>query len=133
MSGVFRVGEEAYDDFMGRYSVRLAPLFADFAGVREGDRALDVGAGTGALAAELQRRGARVTAAEPSPSSPRRYVSGSTTSTRRRPKSCRSRTVPSTSRSRSSSSHSWPMRRAASRRWRGSPHRRRLHVGHAGA
>ena len=44
MSGVFRVGEEAYNDFMGRYSVRLAPLFADFAGVREGDRALDVGA-----------------------------------------------------------------------------------------
>jgi SAM-dependent methyltransferase len=67
VSGVFRVGEEAYDDFMGRYSVRLAPLFADFAGVRDGDRALDVGAGTGALTAELQRRGALVTAAEPSP------------------------------------------------------------------
>lgn len=67
MSGVFRVGEEAYDDFMGRYSVRLAPLFADFAGVRDGDRALDVGAGTGALTAELQRRGALATAAEPSP------------------------------------------------------------------
>lgn len=67
MSGVFRVGEEAYDDFMGRYSVRLAPLFADFAGVREGDRVLDVGAGTGALTAELQQRGARVTAVEPSP------------------------------------------------------------------
>ena len=66
MSGVFSVGEEAYDDFMGRYSVRLAPLFADFAGVREGDRALDVGAGTGALSGELQRRGARVTAVEPS-------------------------------------------------------------------
>jgi SAM-dependent methyltransferase len=46
--------------------VRLAPLFADFAGVREGDRTLDVGAGTGALTAELQRRGALVTAAEPS-------------------------------------------------------------------
>jgi SAM-dependent methyltransferase len=67
VSGVFRVGEEAYDDFMGRYSVRLAPLFADFAGARDGDRALDVGAGTGALTAELQRRGALVTAAEPSP------------------------------------------------------------------
>lgn len=67
MSGVFRVGEEAYNDFMGRYSVRLAPLFADFAGVREGDRALDVGAGTGALSSELLRRGALVTAAEPSP------------------------------------------------------------------
>jgi ubiquinone/menaquinone biosynthesis C-methylase UbiE len=67
MSGVFSVGEEAYDDFMGRYSVRLAPLFADFAGVREGDRALDVGAGTGALTTELQRRGALATAVEPSP------------------------------------------------------------------
>lgn len=66
MSGVFQIGEDAYDDFMGRYSVRLAPLFADFAGVGEGDRALDVGAGTGALTGELLRRGASVTAAEPS-------------------------------------------------------------------
>jgi len=67
MSGMFRVGDAAYDDFMGRYSVRLAPLFADFAGVRDGDRALDVGAGTGALTAELRRRGAIATAVEPSP------------------------------------------------------------------
>lgn len=67
MSGVFHVGDEAYDDFMGRYSVRLAPLFAEFAGVHEGQRALDVGAGTGALTAELARRGATAVAAEPSP------------------------------------------------------------------
>jgi SAM-dependent methyltransferase len=67
MSGVFRVGDDAYDNFMGRYSVRLAPLFADFAGVREGQRALDVGAGSGALAAELISRGATAAAAEPSP------------------------------------------------------------------
>ena len=66
MSGVFRVGGSAYDDFMGRYSVRLAPLFADFAGVH-GGRALDVGAGTGALTGELLRRGGEVVAAEPSP------------------------------------------------------------------
>jgi molybdopterin-guanine dinucleotide biosynthesis protein A len=65
--GVFRVGGDAYDDFMGRYSVRLAPRFADFAGVGEGMRALDVGAGTGALTGELLRRGAEVVAAEPSP------------------------------------------------------------------
>jgi hypothetical protein len=45
VSGVFHVDEASYDDFMGRYSVRLAPLFADFAGVREGDRALDLIAG----------------------------------------------------------------------------------------
>jgi SAM-dependent methyltransferase len=67
MSGVFRVDGESYDDFMGRYSVLLAPLFADFAGVRDGDRVLDVGAGTGALTGELIARGAEVVAAEPSP------------------------------------------------------------------
>ncbi len=67
MSGVFRVDSSAYDDFMGRYSVPLAPLFADFAGVRDGQRVLDVGAGTGALTRELVARGAEVVAAEPSP------------------------------------------------------------------
>ena len=66
MSEFFRIGGAAYDDFMGRYSVRLAPLFADFAGV-QGGRVLDVGAGTGALTGELLRRGAAVAAAEPSP------------------------------------------------------------------
>ena len=67
MSGLFQVGGDAYDDFMGRYSTRLAPLFADFAGVRSGMRVLDVGAGTGALTAELLARGASVAAADPSP------------------------------------------------------------------
>lgn len=67
MSGVFRVGGDAYDDFMGRYATRLAPLFADFAGVSSGLRVLDVGAGTGALTAALLARGASVAAAEPSP------------------------------------------------------------------
>ena len=67
MTGVFHNDEESYDDFMGRYSVRLAPLFADFAGVVEGQRVLDVGAGTGALTRELVARGATVVAAEPSP------------------------------------------------------------------
>jgi len=67
VSGVFHSSEEAYDDFMGRYSQRLAPLFADFAGVHDGMRVLDVGAGTGALTAELIRRGAQAVAAEPSP------------------------------------------------------------------
>lgn len=67
MSGVFRVGEAAYDDFMGRYSRRLAPLFADFAGVQSGECVLDVGAGTGALTDALLERGCAVTAAEPSP------------------------------------------------------------------
>lgn len=67
MTGVFHADEDAYDDFMGRYSVRLAPLFAEFAGIREGERVLDVGAGTGALTRELVGRGATVVAAEPSP------------------------------------------------------------------
>jgi SAM-dependent methyltransferase len=67
MSAVFRVDGDAYDDFMGRYSTRLAPLFADFAGVSSGARVLDVGAGTGALTAELVSRGASVAAADPSP------------------------------------------------------------------
>lgn len=34
---------------MGRWSARLAPLFADFARVRDGGRVLDVGCGTGSL------------------------------------------------------------------------------------
>lgn len=67
MSGAFRVDGGAYDDFMGRYSTRLAPLFADFAGVGSRARVLDVGAGTGALTAELLGRGASVAAADPSP------------------------------------------------------------------
>src|SRR5689334_16686382 len=58
--------DDAYDRFMGRFSRRLAPLFADFAGVQPGARALDVGAGTGALTEELLRRSEHVAAVEPS-------------------------------------------------------------------
>jgi SAM-dependent methyltransferase len=68
-SMVFHVDDDVYDGFMGRYSVRLAPLFADFAGIGGSQRVLDVGAGTGALAAELVTRlgAAAVAVAEPSP------------------------------------------------------------------
>ena len=64
----FEVAAEAYDRFMGRYSVQLAPQLADFAGIAAGQRVLDVGCGPGALTGELvQRLGAEaVTAVDPS-------------------------------------------------------------------
>jgi ubiquinone/menaquinone biosynthesis C-methylase UbiE len=59
--------DAAYDNFMGRFSSRLAPLFADFAAVKAGERVLDVGAGTGMLTHELVRRGALPAAIDPAP------------------------------------------------------------------
>ncbi len=54
--GSFNVGADAYDQFMGRYSVPLAPRFVEFAGVAAGSRVLDVGCGPGALVGELVAR-----------------------------------------------------------------------------
>jgi SAM-dependent methyltransferase len=66
----FDVAADAYARYMGRYSEPLAGRFADWAGVRPGQRALDVGCGPGALTAQLvERLGAdRVTAVDPSAS-----------------------------------------------------------------
>lgn len=64
----FAVAADAYDRFMGRYSVPLAAPLVDFAGVEDGQRALDVGCGPGALTAELVKRlgSAAVSAVDPS-------------------------------------------------------------------
>lgn len=55
---------------MGRYSVPLAPRFADLASVAAGQRVVDVGCGPGALTAELVVRvgAAAVAAVDPSES-----------------------------------------------------------------
>ena len=52
----FDVAADAYDGFMGRYSLLLSPQMADLAGVRRGQRVLDVGCGPGALTGELVQR-----------------------------------------------------------------------------
>jgi ubiquinone/menaquinone biosynthesis C-methylase UbiE len=45
-----------YERFMGRWSRILAPEYIAFAGVRNGDRVLDVGTGTGSLASAIEAR-----------------------------------------------------------------------------
>jgi SAM-dependent methyltransferase len=66
----FDVAADSYDRFMGRYSTVLAPSFADFAGVRREQRALDVGCGPGALTTELVARLGADSVAAVDPSEP---------------------------------------------------------------
>ena len=53
---MFHTPADAYDRFMGRYSSLVACALLDFAGVRAGAMALDVGCGPGALTAALAAR-----------------------------------------------------------------------------
>lgn len=67
-ASTFKASGAAYDSFMGRYSLPLAEVFADFAGVVGGTSVLDVGCGPGALTRVLvDRLGVRaVSAFDPS-------------------------------------------------------------------
>ena len=66
----FDVAADAYDRFMGRYSMLLSPQLADLAGVDAGQRALDVGCGPGILTAELIARLGLTSVAAVDPSEP---------------------------------------------------------------
>ncbi len=57
----------AYEKFMGRWSMHLAPLFLDFARVQSGTKILDLGCGTGSLVQTLADRvaGAQIVGIDP--------------------------------------------------------------------
>lgn len=69
-ASTFQTTGAAYDAFMGRYSLALAPALAAQLDVQPGQKALDVGCGPGALTGTLVRLlGANsVSACDPSPS-----------------------------------------------------------------
>lgn len=56
MTSSFTVHDAAgYEQLMGRWSQRLAPLFIEFSGLADGEKVLDVGCGTGSLTFALAR------------------------------------------------------------------------------
>lgn len=56
MTSSFNVHDAAgYEQIMGRWSKRLAPLFIDFSGLADGENVLDVGCGTGSLTFALAK------------------------------------------------------------------------------
>ena len=59
-----------YERFMGRWSRLLAPVYIDFAEVKNGDRVLDVGTGTGSVASAVQASmpGSEIVGVDPSES-----------------------------------------------------------------
>ena len=56
MTSSFNVHDAAgYEQLMGRWSQKLAPLFIEFAGLANGEKILDVGCGTGSLTFALTK------------------------------------------------------------------------------
>jgi ubiquinone/menaquinone biosynthesis C-methylase UbiE len=56
MTSSFNVQKASgYEKLMGRWSRRLAPKFIEFCGLKDGERVLDVGCGTGSLTFELPK------------------------------------------------------------------------------
>ena len=62
-------GAEGYDQLMGRWDSRLAPLLIESAEVKDGDRVLDMGYGTGSLTRAAQALAWRVKGRSPIPPS----------------------------------------------------------------
>ena len=93
---------DAYEQVMGRWSRRLAPLLIRFGGLSDDDRVLDVGCGTGSLAftvAEIANvasvTGIDLTEPYVNFARVRAMPTRGSASSRRMPVLCRSRTIPS--------------------------------------